>query len=35
VHKKPKHKPTLNFTKLCVHIIAHNCHTQHSTEQLW
>jgi len=20
---------------MCVHIIVHNCHTQHSTEQFW
>jgi len=34
--KKTKSKPTFIFKKcsyVCVHIIVHNCCTQHSTEQ--
>jgi len=31
---KPKPKCKFkNFSRVCVHIIVHNCHTQYSTEQ--
>jgi len=39
-HTKSKTKPKRtvnckNCSCVCVRIIVHNCHTQHSTEQFW